>query len=158
MNQILIALSTWLHALATVVLIGHYLLLALVYLPVFANNQADAVSKKILSEISKHSRNWLYASLGIFFITGIYLMLANSNYLGIGNFRNSWSVLMLVKHILIVGMLGVGLWNNAILRVGPQLISNTGSAQAFVRFRQYSIQMAILGVLVLLLTAISQVP
>ena len=57
---------------------------------------------------------------------------------------------MLVKHILIVGMLGAGFWNNAIQRVGPQLISNSGSAQAFIRFRKYSFQMAILGVLVLL--------
>jgi uncharacterized membrane protein len=152
----MIALSFWLHGLATVVLIGHYLLLALIYLPAFAKSQADSVSAMNLSEISKRSRVWMYASLGVFIVTGIYLMYADSNYLGIGNFGNLWSILMLVKHILIVGMLGMGFWYNAILRIGPQLVSNSGSVQAFVRFRQYSVQMAIAGLLVLLLTAISQ--
>lgn len=156
MSQTLITLSFWLHALGTVILIGHYCLLSLVYLPVFEKNQADPVSRTILSEISKRSRAWLYASLLVFLITGIYLTFVDSNYLGIGNFGNIWSVLMLVKHILILGMLGVGFWYNGLMRVGPLLSSNSGATQAFARFRQYSNLMAITGILVLLLTAISQ--
>jgi len=156
MSQTLIALSFWLHALGTVILIGHYCLLSLVYLPVFEKNQADPVSRTILSEISKRSRGWLYASLLVFAITGIYLMFVDSYYLGIGNFGNFWSILMLVKHILILGMLGMGFWYNGLMRVGPLMSSNSGAAQAFARFRQYSNLMAITGVLVLLLTAISQ--
>jgi uncharacterized membrane protein len=157
MTQILTALSFWLHAIATIVLIGHYLLLTLIYLPVFAKNQADPAGGKILSEISKRSKVFLYASLGVFFITGICLMFVDPNYQGIGKFGNLWSILMLVKHILVLGMLGMGFWYNAVLRVGPQMISKTGSAQAFVRFQQYSILMALAGVLILFLTAISQV-
>jgi hypothetical protein len=64
---------------------------------------------------------------------------------------------MLVKHILILGMIGMGFWFNAILRVGPLMSSNTGAEQALARFRQYSNLMAITGTLVLLLTAIAQV-
>jgi uncharacterized membrane protein len=152
MSSILISLSTLLHALATVILIGHFLLLALVYLPVLATNDLS-----ILSEISKRSRTWLYVSLVIFFITGAYLTLVDSNYLGLGNFSNAWAMLMLVKHVLILGMLGIGFWFNAILRVGPLLSSNTGAAAALGRFRSYVNWMAILGFLVLLLTAIAQI-
>ena len=152
MPQTLIALSFWLHSLATIVLIGHYLLLALVYLPVLAG--ADTT---LLSQISKRSRVWLYTSLLIFLVTGSYLTFVDSNYLGLGKFGNLWAVLMLVKHILILGMLGMGFWFNAILRVGPQMNTNTGASQALIRFRQYSYLMATSGVLVLLLTAISQV-
>ncbi len=47
MSQLLIALSMWLHALATVILIGHYVLLSLIYLPVMAEK-----NQTILSEIS----------------------------------------------------------------------------------------------------------
>ena len=157
MNQILIALSLGLHALATIVLIGHYLLLSLIYLPVFEKNQPEPVSRIILSEISKRSRVWMYKSLAIFTITGIYLTLANPSYLGLGNFGNLWAILMLIKHILIVGMIGAGFYNNAILRVGPQLLSNSAPAQTLTRFKRYCLQMASAGVLVLLLTAISQV-
>jgi uncharacterized membrane protein len=155
MSQTLTALSFWLHALGTVILIGHYLLLSLIYLPVFEKNQKEPLSGTILSEISKRSRGWLYVSLLVFAVTGIYLMLVDSYYLGIGNFGNVWSIMMLVKHILILGMLGLGFWYNGLMRVGPLLSSNSGAA-AFARFRQYSNLMAISGVLVLLLTAISQ--
>ena len=48
MSQILIALSVWLHALGTVILIGHYLLLSVIYLPVLEKNGGA-----FLSEISK---------------------------------------------------------------------------------------------------------
>lgn len=64
--------------------------------------------------------------------------------------------MMLVKHILIVGMIGMGFWFNALMRVGPMLSSNNPE-QAVLRFRNYVNLMAIIGILVLLLTAISQV-
>jgi len=151
MSQILISLSIWLHSLATVVFIGYFVLLTLIYLPVL-----EKAGVSILSEISKRSRVWLYVSMGTFLVTGIYLMFVDPNYFGVGQFTNLWSVLMLVKHILILGMLAMGFWFNAIWRVGPQMKTNTGASQAFLRFSQFSILMAISGILVLLLTAISQ--
>jgi uncharacterized membrane protein len=156
MSQILIPLSYWLHSLGTAVLIGYYLLLSLIYLPAFKHNQANPVSGTILSEISNRSRWWLYGSFVVFLLTGIYLMLENSNYLGLGNFGNPWSVLMLVKHIIIVGMLIAGFWFNAIKRVGPEVRINPDPAQALAPFSLYAKLMAIAGVLVLLLTAVSQ--
>jgi uncharacterized membrane protein len=152
MSQILIALSVWLHALGTVVLIGHYLLLSGIYLPVLEKN-----SGSILSEISKRSRPWMYGSLLIFIITGTYLMLIDPGYLGFMNFGNFWGIVMLIKHILVLGMIGLGLWFNAILRVGPMMSSNNSAELGIRRFRMYSNLMAISGVLVLLLTALAQV-
>ena len=151
MSQIFIALSVWLHALATVLLIGHYLLLAVIYLPVLEKNGGT-----FLSEISKRSRSWMYISLVIFMLTGVYLTFVDPNYLGVGNFGNFWSVMMLVKHLLIVGMIGLGFWFNAILRVGPMMSSNNNAELGIRRFRTYSNWMAILGVGILLLTALAQ--
>jgi len=153
MTPILIALSNWLHALATVIFVGHFVLLALIYLPVLAKNENSLA----LSEISKRSRSWMYASLLIFIITGTYLMIADSNYLGFADFGNFWGIVMLVKHVLIIGMIAMGFWFNAILRVGPLMGSNTGVEQAISRFRWYVNAMAICGILVLLLTALAQV-
>ena len=152
MLPILIAVSVWLHAVGTVVLIGHYFLLSVIYLPVLEKN-----GEVFLSEISKRSRPWMYASLTIFMLTGIYLMFADPNYLGVGNFSNFWSVMMLVKHLLVVGMIGLGLWYNAFLRVGPMMASTNSADLGIRRFRRYSNLMAISGVLVLLLTALAQV-
>jgi uncharacterized membrane protein len=156
MSQLLVILSYWLHSLATVILIGDFILLALVYLPAFASKQENPASGILMGEISRRSRGWLYAALVIFIITGIYLMLVDPNYLGLGKFGNTWSMLMLVKHILVLGMIGVGLVYNAVLRIGPQITTGIDTSAAFARFKQYSYLMAGLGTLVLLLTAISQ--
>ena len=156
MTQTLIALSYWLHSLATVVLIGHYLLLAVLYLPAMRRSSLE-VTGPILSDISKQSRRWMYASLVIFTLTGIYLMFLDPNYLGVGDFRNFWSIMMLVKHILIVGMIGAGFWFNAFLRFGPMLSSRNSAEQAYARFRLFVNIMAVSGVLVLLLTALAQI-
>ena len=153
MTPILISLSYWLHAVATVVFIGYFVLLAGILLPALAKAQNGVA----LSQVSKRSRPWMYVSLLIFLITGIYLTLIDPNYLGIGNFSNFWTVMMLVKHLLIGVMIALGFWFNAILRVGPLMNSNTGAEQAISRFRNYNNIMAVCGVLVLLLTALAQV-
>jgi len=152
MTPILISFSYWLHALATVIFIGHFVLLATIYLPVLAR----AKNGTALSAISKRSRPWMYTSLLIFLVTGSYLTFVDPNYQGIGNFSNFWAVMMLVKHLIIVGMIGIGFWFNAILHVGPMMSSNN-SEQAIVRFRTYVNAMAICGTFVLLLTALAQV-
>jgi len=150
MSQMLVSLSYWLHALGTVIFIGHFVLLAVIYLPALSKNG------HALSEVSKRSRPWLYASLIVFAVTGVYLTFVDSNYEGIGNFGNFWAMMMLIKHLLILAMIAMGFWFNAILRVGPMLSSNN-SEQAVTRFRKYVNAMAVCGVLVLLLTALAQV-
>ena len=152
MSQILISLSVWLHTLATVVFIGHFVLLALIYLPALSKTG----NGPLLSEISKRSRSWMYASLFIFIITGTYLMMIDSSYLGFMDFGNLWGIVMLVKHILVLGMIAMGFWFNAVLRVGPMMSSNNSAEQAIARFRKYVNAMAVSGVLVLLLTALAQ--
>lgn len=146
------SLSYWLHAVATVIFIGHFVLLALIYLPVLSKNGNGL----LLSEISRRSRPWMYASLFIFMVTGIYLMIVDPNYMGVGNFSNAWAIAMLVKHILVIAMIGMGFWYNAILHVGPMMSSNH-PGPAIARFQTYANVMAICGVLVLLLTAFAQV-
>lgn len=138
--------------MGTVILIGHYVLLSLIYIPILKDEKVT-----VLSEVSKRSRPWLYVSLLIFAFTGIYLSFVDPNYLGFANFGNFWGILMLVKHLIILGMIGMGFWFNAVLRVGPMMRSNSGAEQATRRFRLYANLMAISGMLVLLLTAIAQV-
>lgn len=152
MFQFLIALSVWMHAVATVVFIGYFVLLALILVPVLAQHNPST-----LSEISKRSRPWMYLSLLVFLVTGIILTLADPNYLGLAKFDGLWAIIMLVKHVLIVAMIAIGFWFNAIQRVGPLMSSNRAPAQAISRFRLYANVMAICGLLVLFLTALAQV-
>ncbi len=155
MAQILVDFSVWLHSLAAVIFIGFYVVLALLFVPAFAK-ELESGRGTIITAISRRSRTWLYASALVFAATGLHLMLVNKNYLGIGRFDNAWSILMLVKHCVIFVMIVIGFWFNAIQRVGPLASSNSGAAQAFAGFRVYVNWMAICGVVVLLLTAMTQ--
>lgn len=154
MHTLLIPLSNVLHSLATVIFIGHFLLLSILYIPVLAKIDTGAST---LSDISKRSRVWLYIALAVFALTGIYLTLVDPNYIALGQFRNPWSVLMLAKHILILGMIAIGFWFNVVIRVGSLLRSTSNSALGIARFRLYSNLMSICGVLILILTAFAQV-
>ena len=154
MSPVLVALSLWLHAVATVVFIGYYVLLALIYLPALQDGPQDSRGATI-TLISRHSRTWLYLSLVVFAVSGAYLTLVDPDYLGLGNFSNPWTILMLVKHTIILLMVGMGFWFNAIMHVGP--LATTGAPQAIARFRSHVDWMAVGGLAVLLLTAIAQV-
>jgi putative copper export protein len=83
-------------------------------------------------------------------------MLIDSGYLGFMNFGNFLGSVMLLKHILLLAMIGMGFWFNAIMRVGPMMSSNNPE-QAIARFRKTFNAMAICGALVLLLTALAKV-
>ena len=52
MSQILIALSTWLHALATIVMIGYFIFTSLIYLPVFERQIQVNALRPLLEQIS----------------------------------------------------------------------------------------------------------
>ena len=82
-------------------------------------------------------------------------MLIDSGYLGFMDFGNFWGIVMLIKHVLVFGMLALGFWFNAILRVGTMMGSNKSAEFGITRFRLYSNLMTICGVLVLLLTALA---
>jgi len=116
MSPILLILSLWLHALVTVVMIGYYLLLSLVYLPYLSQAFSGAAFGAALDDISTRMRSWLYGSWLVFIVTGIYLMFDDTYYLGVGNLSNAWSLLMLAKHGLIMGMVGLGAFLNITLK------------------------------------------
>jgi uncharacterized membrane protein len=155
MTSLLIATANGIHALAIVIFVGYFLLLSGIFLPALTGPEMSGGA--VLGEISKRSRTWMYASLFVFFITGIYLMFADPNYQGIGNFGNPWAILMLVKHGVILVMIVLGFWFNVIQRGGRALRYSPGDAAAIGRFRRYSNLMSLCGVLAVLLTALAQV-
>jgi uncharacterized membrane protein len=112
MSDFLVALSSWLHTLATIVMIGYYFFAALIYQPIFERQmQADAL-RELLEQVSARLRPFFGASLLIFLLTGTHLMLINEDYPGLGHFfANPWSVLIVVKHVLILAFLALAIYS-----------------------------------------------
>ncbi len=152
MSTFWLGLSTWLHTLATVIMIGHYVLLSLVYLPAFESQIQGVALGKLFEAISARMRPFFGGSLLIFIVTGVYLMFVNENYLGFGDFGNLWGILIVVKHVLAIAFIAFGIYSER------AFVERLGEAkpEALNRLRLALGTMAALGVAVLLLTAIAQ--
>ena len=153
MSTFVIALSIWLHTLATVVFIGHYLFLTLVYLPIFEHQAKGDALRRLLEEVSGRLRPYFGASLLIFIVTGTYLMMINDDYLGLGDFfGNAWSVLIVIKHVLVLAFLALAIFSE---RAIMAKISEE-QPQALIQFRLALGANTFLGLLILLLTTAAQ--
>src|SRR5512135_3763575 len=99
MSTYLVALSNCLHVLATIVMVGYYLFTGLIYLPILERQMRASALCGLLEQVSSRLRPYFGGSLLIFLITGIYLMLVNPSYPGLGKiFANPWTVLIVIKH------------------------------------------------------------
>jgi uncharacterized membrane protein len=153
MPNFLVALSTWLHAVATIVFIGYYLFTSLVYLPVLESQMRADALRELLEQSSARLRPFFGGSLLIFLITGTHLMLVNKNYLGLGNFfGNPWSALIVIKHVLVLPFLVLAVFSE---RAFLGQISDQ-KPEALKQFRRALNINLFLGVVILLLTAIAQ--
>jgi len=153
MSTILVALSTWLHTLATIVMIGYFVFTSLIYLPVFARQMQANALRDLLEQVSARLRPFFGGALLIFLVTGTHLMLINQNYLGLGNFfSNPWSVLIVVKHVLVLPFLALAVFSE---RVFLAKVSDQ-NPEALKQFRWAMNINTILGVVILLLTSIAQ--
>lgn len=154
MSQILTALSTWLHTLATIVMIGYFVFTSLIYLPVFERQMQATALRDLLEQVSARLRPFFGSSLFIFLVTGTHLMLINENYLGLGNFLgNPWSILIVIKHVLVLSFLALAIFSERAF-LGQ---INDKNPEAMKRFRRSLEINAILGAVILLLTSIAQV-
>jgi uncharacterized membrane protein len=153
MATFLIALSTWLHALATIVMVGYYLFTSLIFLPIFESQMQGTALRNLLERVSNRLRPYFGGSLLIFMITGTYLMLINEAYLGLGNFfANPWSILIVVKHVLVVAFLAMAMYSE---RVFLAQISDE-KTDALKKFRLALNINTFLGLFIILLTSIAQ--
>lgn len=153
MTDYLVALSTWLHALATIVMIGYFGFLCLIYLPIFERQLEANALRDLLEKVSSRLRPFFGGSLLIFLVTGTHLMLINKNYLGLGKFfSNPWSVLMVIKHVLVVAFLALAIFSE---RAYMAKISDQNPG-ALKRFRLALNINTIIGAVIILLTSIVQ--
>ncbi|HEX2909520.1 MAG TPA: CopD family protein [Chloroflexia bacterium] len=152
-SSLLIALSNWLHLLATIVMIGYFIFTSLIFLPVIERQMSPEALRALLEQVSARLRPYFGGALLIFLVTGTHLMLNNQNYLGLGKFfDNPWSSLMVIKHVLVLGFLVLAVFSERVYL--PQI--NQLKPEALKRFRLALNINTVLGLIILLLTALAQ--
>lgn len=153
MSNFLVALSTWLHVLATIVFIGYYLFTSLIYLPVLERRLPANALRDLLEQVSARLQPYFGGALLVFLVTGTHLMLINQNYMGLGNFfANPWTILIVIKHLLVLAFLALAVFSE---RAFLGQISDQ-KPEALKQFRRALNINMVLGVVILLLTSIAQ--
>lgn len=148
--------ASWTHLLATVTLVGYYVVMAVIVLPSLAGFPAvDGIG--IVSAIQRRAMPALVLSLVVFLATGIYLLTSDPRYAGPGNVAGEWGTQMLVKHLVLVAMLGVGSYADGLI-VRAAAARGGGPSTVSARVTWMFRALAALGALVLLLTAAAQRP
>lgn len=113
MNWVL-AISYWLHLLTTVIWLGGLVVMALIAFPAWF--QATLDDNQWLN-LQSRLLPYVNASMVILWLTGFYQMTVDAQYSGFLAIDSSWAIAILLKHVAVVAMTGIGLYSQ--LRVLP---------------------------------------
>ena len=93
----------------------------------------------------------------LFIATGTYLLVVDPHYAGLGNvFASTWTTLMLAKHVLVVGLVAVGVYVDRIIRCVGDATSEDGRRSDLRRLALSAEAATGIGALIVLLTAAAQ--
>ena len=153
MREIILAVSYWLHLTATVVWIGGIAFILFIAIP-SAKQVLGADAGKLMGEISKRFTPIANYSIIFIVVTGAILTGFNRQFSGIGNFGNSWSLTLIMKHVLVFVMVAVHFYRGLIL--APK-IARTETVSKKTSLQKLSLNLVkvnfCLGVIVLLLSS-----
>lgn len=152
------AVAAWLHSLATVVVLGYYGLLALAIIPVLRRTADAPTLGRAVGSIERRALPLLLVAIGIFLVTGTYLLLSDERFAGLGHaFANTWSTLLVIKHVVVIVLVGIAIYLD--LLVVPDVatpVDEASQAAAVRRLARCAAAITVLGAFVLLLTAAAQ--
>ncbi|OHB77883.1 MAG: hypothetical protein A2Z25_07895 [Planctomycetes bacterium RBG_16_55_9] len=168
MNLLILSLSHFLHLLATVVWIGGIVIILAVILPgAKAALASSPAVGGLMKEVSRRFTPMANVSILVLIVTGVIITHYDPNFKGALQFDNPWSVVMLLKHLLVALMITVHFYrgfvlNPRIARLSSQAadarVASTLSSQV-AGLQKLSLNLVranfAMGMIVLLLTGIS---
>ena len=92
----ILAISYWIHLLATIVWLGGVAVMVFIAWPAL---QKGSLAANQWLNLQRRSLPWINASLVILLITGFFQMTNDPNYTGFLNVDSTWAWAILLKHI-----------------------------------------------------------
>jgi uncharacterized membrane protein len=151
MNWLILAIFYWLHLIATVVWIGGIFFILFAAIP-SAKQVLGVDAGKLMGEISRRFTPMANYCIVILAVTGIALMGCNKHFSGLGITKNSW--VLILKHILVLGMVGIHFYRGLVLnpRIGKIELPDKKASLQRLSLNLVKTNLA-LGLLVLFLSA-----
>jgi uncharacterized membrane protein len=147
--------ATWIHTVSIVVVLGYYATLSLVVLP-WLTSGGSTEPGRVITSLERRALPWVFGSIVLFIVTGVMLMAAHTGP------NPDWAPLIIVKHVIVIGMVILGVVVDRVLvpRLAgtwwtPAVVPSTDTRD-LRPIVQASAAMSVLGIVVLLLTAVAQ--
>jgi hypothetical protein len=152
------AVAAGLHSLATVILLGYYALLALVVVPVLRRAVDAPTLGRVIPAVERRALPLILASIGVFLVTGMYMLFTDDRFLGVGHFFGSaWSTLIVIKHVVVVVLIGISVYIDLLVVTDIATpVDEVAQTAAVRRLARSPSVIATRGAVVLLLTAAAQ--
>jgi uncharacterized membrane protein len=142
---------------AFVIAWGYYGILGRIVLPALERSLDGAAQASTLVSIERRALPLVLISMALFIVTGAYLLVIDDSYAGLGNIlANSWTTLMLVKHLVVVGLIGLGVAVDVLVRRAGAATDDPMRVSILHRVRLSAEAATALGALVVLLTVAAQ--
>lgn len=149
--------SSWLHLIATVVLLGYVGVLGLVVIPVLRRDLELPQACDLVVAFERRAMPGVVLALVAFLATGVYLTVSDARYGGAGNVTGSaWASIITLKHILVAALLGLGLYADGLISRRIATADAPDRGAALRRLDTVAWLMTAVGAVVLLLTAIAE--
>jgi uncharacterized membrane protein len=155
--DLVLVLALWLHTVAFVIAWGYYGVLARMVLPGLARSVERPSQVAALVAIERRALPLVLVSMVLFVLTGSYLLVADPEYAGLGDvFASTWTVLMLLKHVLVIVMVGLGVAVDVFVRHAAAADSDASREKTFRRLAWSSEGAMGVGALIVLFTVAAQ--
>jgi uncharacterized membrane protein len=154
----LTVLAIWAHTLGLVIAWGYYGILGRVALPALERSLDRPTLATTLQAVERRAVPLVAISALLFTVSGSYLLVVNPHYAGLGNvFASTWTVLMLAKHVLVIGFVALAVAVDLFVRRIARTTDSRRQARDLRRLGFSAEGATGLGALIVLLTAAAQV-
>jgi len=164
-----VALLSFVHLFATVAWIGGIMFFGLVFMPLMAKRkELGPAAGRLSVDVAKRLSILVWGSFLLFLITGVPMTLNNPRFPEFIDFSNLWMTTIFTKHIVVAVMVIVGIAQTFTIRRMDHVLrvvkaqssaeKQTSNEMTKLKRRQMALGFTgfILGMLVLLLTAIAE--
>ncbi|NQT57032.1 MAG: CopD family protein [Desulfobacteraceae bacterium] len=160
MNLWILALSHFIHVMATVVWIGGILITLLVILPGSKTAlESQPMVGKLMKEVAKRFTPMANISILMLIATGIIIFYYDKNYTFLLDLGNRWNVVIGLKHFFVATMIIIHFYRGLILNPKIERFSSQPNENRTSTLKKISLDLVkinfALGIIVLLLTAVS---
>ena len=115
-KTLVFAFVSFFHDLFTVIWMGGLVVTVLSYMPALKEALGPGPQiKKVMMAFQKRQSLWVYVSMGGLILTGLLMSNRNSGFEHLFGFGNAYSVILSIKHILVILMIGITLYRSLIL-------------------------------------------